>query len=114
MKWKIGIALVLILAILNTASAVQIELVGQCDTSGWAEDVEVLGNYAYIADWKGGLCVVDVSDPSEPTLEGLYSTGETMQTITVHGDYAYIGAKEGFFIFDISKPSNPTKIGELR
>lgn len=29
MKWKVGIALVLILAILNTASAVQIEEVGK-------------------------------------------------------------------------------------
>jgi hypothetical protein len=36
MKWRIGMALVLILTILNTASAATIELVGQCDTSGYA------------------------------------------------------------------------------
>ncbi|MCK4733572.1 MAG: hypothetical protein KAT65_14055 [Methanophagales archaeon] len=124
LKWKIGLAFVLLLMILNTASAVQIELVGQYDTSGGALDVAVADNYAYIADGIGGLCIVDVSDPSEPTLEGLYSTGEMMQSITVHGDYAYIGAgfnfaysgagsKGGFYIFDISKPSNPTKIGEI-
>jgi len=115
MKWKIGMALVLFLAILNTASAasIEIELVGQYDTSGYANDVVVVGNYAYIADDIGGLCIVDISDPSDPTIEGIFVAGET-HDVAVRDNYAYVTADEGFFILDISKPSNPIKIGENR
>ena len=118
MKWKIGMALVLILTILNTTSAatIEIELVGQYDTSGYASDVVVVGNYAYIADNIGGLCIVDISDPSDPTIEGILATGESLNSVTVRDNYAYATASafKGFFIFDISKPSNPIKIGENR
>ncbi|MCK4735914.1 MAG: hypothetical protein KAT65_25895 [Methanophagales archaeon] len=112
MKWKIWLVLVLILMILNTASASQIEVVGLCDTIGQAWDVKVVGPYAYIADYRGGLCIIDVSDPFEPTLEGLYTTGENFVGITVRDEYAYVASYEGFFIFDISTPSCPIKIGE--
>lgn len=112
MKWKIGVALVLILTILNTASAATIELVGQWDTSGYAKDVVVVNNHAYIADDIGGLCIVDISDPSDPMIEGIFASGESINSVTIRDNYAYVTAEEGFFIFDISKPSNPIKIGE--
>jgi hypothetical protein len=112
MKWRIGMALVLILTILNTASAATIELVGQCDTSGYARDVVVVNNHAYIADDIGGLCIVDISDPSDPMIEGIFASGESINSVTIRDKYAYVTAEEGFFIFDISKPSNPIKIGE--
>ena len=113
-KWKIGVALVLFFAIFNTASAASIELVGQYDTSGHAGNVVVVGNYAYIADHDGGLCIVDISDPSNPVIEGVVAAGETVYGVAVRDNYAYVTAIEGFFIFDISKPSNPIKIGENR
>lgn len=38
------------------------------------EVVAVNGNYAYIADGSNGLVIVDISDPSSPTVAGSYDT----------------------------------------
>jgi len=35
---------------------------------GVVQDVAVSGSYAYVADWDGGLRVIDVSDPSSPRI----------------------------------------------
>ena len=36
-------------------------------TPGWAEDVALAGDYAYIADLDSGLRIVDVSEPTSPS-----------------------------------------------
>ena len=37
-------------------------------------DVDVAGDYAYVAAWEAGLRVVDVSVPSAPVERGFYDT----------------------------------------
>ena len=37
-------------------------LVGNYDTSGYAYGVQVVGNYAYVADYESGLQIIDVSE----------------------------------------------------
>ncbi|MFM8009080.1 MAG: DUF4347 domain-containing protein, partial [Dolichospermum sp.] len=49
-------------------------LVGNYDTSGYANDVQVVGNYAYVADHDSGLQIIDISNPATPTLKGNYDT----------------------------------------
>jgi hypothetical protein len=39
-------------------------LAGSYDTAGFARDVAVSGDYAYVADYDNGLVIVDVSDKS--------------------------------------------------
>lgn len=78
-----------------------------------AEDVAVVGDYAYVTDsyWPSGLWVVDVSDPTNPTQAGFYQMGETYG-VAVSGNYAYIGAEdEGLRVLDVSDPANPTEVG---
>ena len=36
------------------------------DTSGNANGVTVVGNYAYVADNASGLAIIDISDPANP------------------------------------------------
>ncbi|NCS55323.1 MAG: hypothetical protein GPJ23_25190 [Microcystis aeruginosa G13-05] len=56
--------------------SVQIEqaitLVGSYDTSGNANGVQIVGNYAYVADEGSGLQIIDISNPVAPTLKGNY------------------------------------------
>lgn len=40
-----------------------------------AEKVVVEGNYAYVADFRGGLKIIDIADPSAPFLAGTYGAG---------------------------------------
>ena len=45
-------------------------LVGNYDTSGFATGVQVVGNYAYVANGYSGLQIIDISNPTTPTLKG--------------------------------------------
>ena len=39
---------------------------GSVDTPGDAQRVAISGSYAYVADWNGGLQVVDITKPDSP------------------------------------------------
>ncbi|MCA2874030.1 MAG: M10 family metallopeptidase C-terminal domain-containing protein [Microcystis sp. M055S1] len=41
-------------------------LKGNYDTSGNAQGVQIVGNYAYVADYEGGLQIIDVSEFTTP------------------------------------------------
>jgi hypothetical protein len=45
--------------------------------------IYVLGDYAYIASDFGGLQVIDISNPSAPTLAGSYDTPGFAQGVYV-------------------------------
>jgi len=42
--------------------------VGRFDTNGVSWGVYVQGNYAYVADERNGLVIIDVSNPENPRL----------------------------------------------
>ncbi len=59
-----------------------------------------------------GLQVIDISDPTSPSMAGSYDTPGYALGLYVEGDYAYIADEiaGGLQIIDISDPSNPTPI----
>jgi len=84
------------------------ELLGSCDTPGTAYDVALQGNYAYVADWNGGLQVIDISNPLSPVLKTSCSTPSFARGIAVSGSYAYVADwYAGLQIIDISNPFSP-------
>ena len=62
---------IIIIALTLTFNVLYAEIteVGQCDTPGTARDVFIQGNYAYVADYRSGLTVVDISDPENPEMK---------------------------------------------
>ena len=85
------------------------------DTTGVARGVEVVGNYAYIADDYKGVQVIDVSNPSSPRLVGAQiSTDAPALSLRAQGRYLYLakagsisGGADGLVVFDISNPVAP-------
>jgi len=80
--------------------------------------VAVAGSYAYVADYDGGLRVVDVSTPSNPMEVGFYDTPGDAYGVAVAGDYAYVTGVSGYpnwdgwlRVVDVSDPTNPTEVG---
>jgi len=69
-------------------------LAGSYDTTpGIAKGVYVSGNYAFVAAWDfgvGGLRVIDITDPTNPTLGGAYNTSGYAYGVYVSGNYAYV------------------------
>jgi hypothetical protein len=73
--------------------------------------LDLSGDYCYVADWYGGIQVVDVSSPSDPHIVGSYPTQcAAAVDIVVRGQYAYYSDAGGFGILDVSDPTQPTSV----
>ncbi|SET01770.1 Uncharacterized conserved protein [Methanococcoides vulcani] len=85
-----------------------VSLADRYDADEW-KGVAVAGNYAYVADEENGLVILDISDPTSPTLAGSYDTAGLAGHVDVAGNYAYVADFEnGLVILDISDPTSPT------
>ena len=107
-----GFTLTLPGALADEGPEPQLGPTGSYDTTDYARDVTVVGNYAYVADSNSGLVVVDVSDPLNPTRVGSYDTLDYARAVAVAGDYAYVAdSNSGLVVIDVSDPANPTRVG---
>ncbi len=73
-------------------------------------DVQVVGNYAFLAAGRG-LIVVDVSNKANPMVVANLDLGaDVSQEILVSGNYAYVAMRSnGFSVVDISNPLLPVE-----
>jgi hypothetical protein len=90
---------------------------------GWTYGVTVVDGYAYVADYDGGLQILDVADPSSPLAAsyhspsdkdyaknrvGWYRMSGQAQDVEVVGNYAFVAAGEaGLQIVDLTKSAPP-------
>ena len=90
-------------------------LVGSLNTGDYARDVAVAGEYAYVANGKSGLSIVNVKNPAEPILiSSLAIGGGQAFGVAVAGNYAYIADyDEGLKIIKIDNPVAPKLVGSL-
>ena len=97
---------------------------GKLDSSDGLNDVEISGNYAYVAanpKWTDDeqLQVIDVSNPDAPFVAAAIplngNNSYNGRTISVVGTMAYVGTdsstSEEFYAVDISDPLNPVVMG---
>ncbi|QDU48389.1 Calx-beta domain protein [Gimesia panareensis] len=93
-----------------------VESVSSTATSDAAVAVDVVGDYAYVADRDGGLQIYNIADPANPFHVGSYDFNNQgiAQAIDVVGNLAYMAVGEaGLQILDISNPANPTFVGSI-
>ena len=84
------------------------EIISNCVTPGYAKDIFVLDNHAYIADGQGGLQIINISDPGNPDIVGYCDIAGYAQGIFVQDTFAYIaGGTEELLVFNVSDPQNP-------
>jgi hypothetical protein len=85
-------------------------------TAGSAQDIELLGNYAYVAAGTGGLVVLDISQPDNVHLVGQCTTGITdaagvsLMTMSANPYIAAVLDSAGdttMHAVDISDPTDP-------
>jgi RNA polymerase sigma factor (sigma-70 family) len=78
----------------------------------WTAELAVAGNYAYLADGRAGLQVIDVSDPASPVRVGGIDTGSSAKDVVVSGNHAYMADfRAGLQIIDITDPAHPIRVG---
>jgi hypothetical protein len=84
------------------------------DIPGYANNVDVAGNYAYVAAGDQGLQVVDVADKQHPTVVAGLDTPGTSIDVRVVGSLAYVAdGNSGLQIIDIADPLHPQLRGTL-
>ena len=89
-------------------------LVAQTSTVGSAQDIFVVGKYAYVAAGEMGLQIFDISNPYKPSLVGGFDSAGSAQGVFVRGNYAYLAdGKEGLRVVNITDPKSPKETGGL-
>ena len=83
-----------------------------------AYDVVARGNLAFISELYGGLSLVDISDPTAPTVISTITGNWSVSDMKVVGDYLYVAnyafpSVSALLIYDISNPTNPVQIGSF-
>ena len=80
-------------------------------TEGSSLDVDIAGDYAFLADYRAGLKIINIADPYNPYVEACYETDGRVVTVHVVDEFAYLadgpGGENGLVILDVSNPSAP-------
>jgi hypothetical protein len=83
------------------------------DITSYPQDISVENSVAYIADGYGGVEVVDVFDPMNPSVIGYVDLIDGSTGIKIDEGYAYVSEYilGGLQVVDISNPATPTLAG---
>jgi hypothetical protein len=78
----------------------------------YAFDIAAAGDYAYIANGRNGVRIIDVSNPAAPVEVSAYIPEDRyVRGLTVVGNYLYVaGSGEGLYVVDVSDPLNPIEV----
>lgn len=78
------------------------------DTEGWNCDCFVIGDTAYLADGGHGIKVADISDRSNPRLQGSIDLGTIAREIHALPGTVFVAAHtRGIMAIDVKDPDNP-------
>ncbi|MDP8206975.1 MAG: T9SS type A sorting domain-containing protein [Candidatus Electryonea clarkiae] len=109
------LALFLLPVILLAQDGINISLVSQhYDFWENASEIEIAGNYAYVASGSSGLRVLDLSSPASPEEIGSLEFDHPVHDVEIYNDYAFLACGyPGVVIVDISDPDSPIAIDTL-
>jgi hypothetical protein len=67
-------------------------------------DVAVAGNQAFVAGERGGVRVLDISNPKTPKEIGAFPTDGAVTTLSLWGHYVFAGEEGALHVLDASDP----------
>lgn len=85
-----------------------VNIVGEFDTPGFALDVKVKDNYAYVADKYAGLQVFRFDANMNATLIKTFDTDGYAENVEIKNNYVAVSSTSGgVYLYDISNPEKP-------
>ncbi|MGC9395918.1 MAG: LVIVD repeat-containing protein [Anaerolineae bacterium] len=73
-------------------------------------DLAIDKNFVYVAEYKGNVRIIDVSESTAILPSGQYSTLGGASAIQVVGNIAYLSDHQGLHIVDIADPAHPIHV----
>jgi len=83
---------------------------GPTGVAGSMARFSVVNNYLYAVN-TSSLNIVDISQPANPSKVSAYSAGWNIETIFPFNQKLFLGSSVGMFVFDISNPVQPVRMG---
>ena len=83
---------------------------GSYEPGSSVTDVEVSGHLAFACSSSSGVLILDVSNPSSPTLVGRYDP-QGVSDFCTSGSFVYVVHADHLEIFDADNPSSPGFLG---
>jgi hypothetical protein len=77
-----------------------------------AQRVTVSGNYAFVADDKGTVHILDIRDPENPQQVGDFALGGEIYAFAPSGFLVSV-VGNGLVVFDLHQPANPQLLGSV-
>jgi hypothetical protein len=99
----------------NSSALVCYQTVGEINADNYPVSLAVSANYVFVVnEFANSMQVINVSNPSNPSLTSSIETEPNPLSIAISGNYAYVLGNSGSFqIFNISNPSSPSLAGSL-
>jgi hypothetical protein len=83
-------------------------------TTSDLNDLDVVGNYAYILKRDGTLFIMDISDPTDPEVTSSYRYNfDFSGRVAVEGENCYVIGDNTLHVLDIWEPHLPVQTGSL-
>ena len=103
-----------VLTIADVSGIETLRVVAEVALPDVVRGVDVVDGYAYVADGRSGLRIIDVSTPSDPVELGVTETPFDARDVAVSGSHAYVAdIWAGLRIIDISIPAWPIETAVL-
>ena len=102
------------LHIVSIADPSSPRLIGQLASPGWDEGVSATPgvDHVLLADYFDGVVVIDVSEPTVPTMDTMALAAGLAVDISLDGGRAYVASQySALAILDVSDPTLPTALG---
>jgi hypothetical protein len=69
---------------------------------------------AFVADERGGLALIDITDPAQPQPDTVVLRAGSTEDIAIDGQTAYVASQlAGMKVLDVSDPTRPEWVGDL-
>ncbi|MBZ0264318.1 T9SS type A sorting domain-containing protein [bacterium] len=77
-------------------------------------EIVIENNYAYVANWYGGVRSFDITDPANPVQIGCWFPENRIISLDVQDGYIYaVDVIEGLFVLDATNPNDLMYISQL-
>jgi hypothetical protein len=88
-------------------------VVGRVTLAGGNSGIKVVGSLVYVAAGSAGLQVINVSNPSAPSIVNTIPTTEAALDLTIDNGYLYAAGPFKVMAFSLSNPQSPSLVGSL-
>jgi hypothetical protein len=109
-----NLLLILTIALLFSCGKESANLSNQNNTgkNGSLTRFAIKDDFMYAVDLNY-LKVFDITNGDEPVLKNKIKVDYGIETISIYGNYVYLGAVDGVYIVDINNPQNPVELEKI-